>query len=276
MKKFLFRANNLTNEFDLNRIGGHFGISKKFRWEDSLRLNHTQLRYIIKEARSKYVRIYSFGSIVFTNLTESEILSFINYLSTNLNLKPQFNNKYEDVYELQSSENYSVKISNDYATCDIAQIGPITEIISLILARSVALDRMENSINKLIDEIEEKITFLEKGKLNIKDKDLAKLASRILNFKYSSISNIMLFDKPDITWEDISIDEFYHEIVELFELKDRYEQVKHKSEILMDITEVFSTLGHERRATRLEWTIIILIVIEIVITVSELAFKGLH
>jgi uncharacterized Rmd1/YagE family protein len=56
----------------------------------------------------------------------------------------------------------------------------------------------------------------------------------------------------------------------LFELSQRYQEIKHKSETLMDITEVFMGLSHASRATRLEWIIIVLIVIEIVIYLFEI------
>lgn len=276
LKKYLFNAYNLSSEIDLNKIAAHFDISRKFRWEDSLKLTYNQLKYIIQDTQYKYVRIYSYGSIVFTNFSEADIIAFTKYINANFNLKYPFLNKYEDTYELRAVHNAKLEAFNDYAVCENDSVGPVTEIISLILARSVALDKMENNISKLIDELEEEIIFLEKGKLDIEDKKMAKLASRILNFKYSSISNIMLFDKPDITWNDINIDEFYYEIVDIFELSDRYEQIKHKSEILMDITEVFSTLGHERRSTRLEWAVIILIVIEIVLSLVEMVQRGLH
>ena len=55
----------------------------------------------------------------------------------------------------------------------------------------------------------------------------------------------------------------------MFELSQRYNEIKYKSETLMDITEVFSNLSHARRSSRLEW-IIILIIIEIVIYVFEI------
>lgn len=46
------------------------------------------------------------------------------------------------------------------------------------------------------------------------------------------------------------------------ELDQRYQEIRHKSEPLLDITEVFSGLSHARQSVRLEW-IIILIAIEI-------------
>jgi uncharacterized Rmd1/YagE family protein len=58
-----------------------------------------------------------------------------------------------------------------------------------------------------------------------------------------------------------------------FELPQRYQEIKHKAETLLDITQVFSSLSHARRSARLEWIIIILIAIEIIIYLIEIIFK---
>lgn len=77
----------------------------------------------------------------------------------------------------------------------------------------------------------------------------------------------MLLDKPDLTWVNEEAGTLFDELSHIFELNDRYENIKHKTEILMDITTVFAGLAHAKRGTRLEWAIIILIGIEIVLSV---------
>lgn len=273
MKTNSFSAYALTNEFDLNEIAEHFNITKRFRWEDYLILNNDKISNIITSPAPKSVYIYSFGSIVFINFSAAEMTIFIKYMENNFNQsKNSFSVRYIEEYKLEILPDSENLISNHITNFSEEKKENI-DIISLVLARSVALERIEDSSSKALDEVEDIIKLLSKGKLNIKDEQLAKMASKILGFKYTSISYIMLLDKPDITWEDIDIDNFYYELIELFELKDRYEQVKHKLETLMDITEVFSTLTHARRSTRLEWMVIILILIEIFISFYEM-FKG--
>src|SRR6266567_4826510 len=79
------------------------------------------------------------------------------------------------------------------------------------------------------------------------------------------VAFVMVLDKPDITWENQEADRLYMIMANLFELNQRYQEIKHKSETLMDITGVFTSLSHARRASQLEWIIIALIFIEIVI-----------
>lgn len=274
MTKYYFSAYALTKEFELNSIAKYFNIEKKYKWEDSLVLNNQHLEDILGTLKnSKFVHIYSFGSIVLINFSDEEMTSFIKFLESNFNtsINP-FTLKYTDEYELKISDAEPHSISNDYAICPVDKVGDI-DIISLVLARSAALDKLENGISKVIDEVEDIIEVLEKGKLNLNDKDLAKMAARIFGFRYTSISYIMLLDKPDITWEDIDIDDFYYELAELFELEDRYNGAKKKLEFLTDMTEVFSSLTYERRSTRLEWMIIVLIAVEILLYLFEMFYK---
>jgi uncharacterized Rmd1/YagE family protein len=144
------------------------------------------------------------------------------------------------------------------------------DIVAFVVAKSVALERIEEQADTVLDEMEALISLLDRGKLSISDKKLAGLASKILNFKYRSIAFIMVLDKPDITWDNAEADRLYLTMATMFELSQRYQEIKHKSETLMDITGVFTDLSHARRSTRLEWIIIALIFIEIIIYLIQI------
>jgi uncharacterized Rmd1/YagE family protein len=113
------------------------------------------------------------------------------------------------------------------------------------------------------------MVFLDKGHLNLSDDKLAKMSGKILKFKYTTLSSIMVLDKPDIAWKNEDAEDFFMHLSDLFELKDRYEKIRHKTEVLLDITEVFSSLTHAKRGNRLEWAVIILISLEILMSVID-------
>jgi uncharacterized Rmd1/YagE family protein len=83
----------------------------------------------------------------------------------------------------------------------------------------------------------------------------------------------MVLDKPDITWDNADLDRLYSRMANLFELSQRYHEIRTKSETLMDITDVFTGLSHARRSARLEWIIIILIAVEIVLYLYDFFIK---
>ena len=144
------------------------------------------------------------------------------------------------------------------------------ELISIVIAKSVALERIEMQLGRILDDLESKIDNLEKGKLNIGNKELARITSRIVRHEYNTIAYIMILDKPDITWVNSEAAYFYEQMSEFFELNDRYEIIKNKTEILKNIIDGFSSISHSIRGLFVEWVIVILIVIEVILMVFDL------
>lgn len=266
MQVFEFRAFAVASEINLNSIAQHFGIIKKLKWEDNLALDQNHLQGIIAHPEGKTFHLFPFGSIVGVNLTLHEIKDILNYLKKydkDLGGKLEFN--FHDDFRLEFKEGCKTEFTNDSITVD-RLMDHQSSVISTILAKSVALEKNESETDLLLDEIEKVIEYLDKGHLNISDEKLAKISGKILRYKFNTISYIMLLDKPDIAWTNEDAEQFYVMMSDLFELHDRYETIKSKTEILMDVTEVFSGLAHAQRGTRLEWMIIILIAIEIVMS----------
>lgn len=259
----------LFNEISLNKVAKHFGIRKKFEWEDFLRLGVPELKGIINEPQGKLVDIFPFGSIVFINLQHHEIVDIVNYLMT---VEPALTNPsydYTDDYKLELTEEDE---SVDYDAMWVHKLADYqTGILSVVLAKSVALEKVEADIEELLDEIEPLIDRLQHGNLSARDGAVAKIASRILRFKYSTVSYIMLLDKPDITWNDADAELMYTNLSRVFELDERYDKLQAKSTTLMDILQMFTSLVQHRKSNSLEWMIIALIGIEIVISLVDFA-----
>lgn len=269
MKTFEFKSTLIDSEINLKEIALHFGINKKYKWEEPLVLNESFLKGLLPQPAGKYVYIFHFGSIVCINLTFHEIKDIVIYLKRiDKNLKETSQLGYVEDFKLIVNENSELEINYDSVVVDTQKEHHL-DIIATILAKSVALKKIEIDTDILLDEIENIMGFLDKGHLNLSDDKLAKMSGKILRFKYATLSNIMVLDKPDIAWKNEDAEDFFLHLSDLFELKDRYEKIRHKTEVLLDITEVFSSLTHAKRGNRLEWAVIILILIEIVMAVVE-------
>lgn len=268
-----FKAAALTSEIGLNKIAAHFGYSRKFKWEESLVLAENALMGVVREPAGKAAYIFPFGSVVFVNCEHHQMMDIIRYLGqVERNLASVSRLEYSDDYMIEVSEDGEPSINND---CLVAPADESyhREIVATILAKSVALERIESAIDSLLDEIEEIVAYLRQGRLTMGDEQLAMISARILGFKLSTVSYIMLLDKPDITWSNEAAATLYEQLGALFELNDRYHSVRHKTETLMDITTVFAGLTHARRGNRLEWAVIILIAIEIVLSLVDMFWK---
>lgn len=269
MRNFHFKSFVIAPEINLNKIASYFGINKKFKWEEPLVLDEKYLKGVIPQPEDKNVYIFHFGSIVCINLAFHEIKDIVSYLKKiDENLNENINVNRADDFHLYVDEKASFELN--YNSVTVTELKkPHLDIISTILAKSIALEKIEEDIDLLLDDIEKIIIYLDKGHLNISDEKLAKTSAKVLRFKYNTLSYIMILEKPDLAWTNEHIEDFYVELSDLFELKDRYEKIRHKTEVLLDITEVFSGLTHSKRGTRLEWMVIILILIELAVSLFD-------
>ncbi|MCK9858984.1 RMD1 family protein [Paenibacillus sp. ATY16] len=274
MKEMTFKAFAITNEIDLNQIAIHCGIPKKYTWEQPLMLKGEVLAAILKHpvADSQQVLVFSFGSIVFVNHSRPEdIKVFLGYLQS---FEPDIDilnaDRYTDDYRLHYGEFETFELTDEYVEVPEYEVFH-PELISTVLAKSVALEKVEEQLGKIHDKLETMIERLEKGKLRIGNKELARTTAIILRYEYNTLGYIMILDKPDITWSSSQAGEFYDSMLEFFELNDRYKILKSKTEFLHHIMEGFSTISHSIRGLFVEWIIVILIVIEVTLTVLQIA-----
>lgn len=231
MRDLTFKAFAITHEIDLNKIAIHCGIPKKFTWEEPLIVKGDILKSILFQNvdESQMVLVFSFGSIVFINhSTPNEITAFLNYLhSFEPDIDVKSVDRYSDDYSLHIKETESIELTDEYVVVPEYE-SYYPELISTVLAKSVALEKTEEQLGQINDKLETMIDRLEKGKLRIGNKELARTTAKIIRHEYNTLAYIMILDKPDITWTSSTAGEFYDRMLEFFELNDRYKILKAK------------------------------------------------
>jgi required for meiotic nuclear division protein 1 len=273
VKEITFKAFAITHEIDLNKIAIHCGIPKKYTWEQPLILRGDILESILHQNvdDSQMVLVFSFGSIVFINHSHvDEITVLLHYIHS---FEPDFeieqSDRYTDDYCLHITETENLELTDEYVVVpEYEDFYP--ELISTVIAKSVALEKTEEQLGKIHDKLETMIDRLEKGRLRIGNKELARTTAKIVRHEYNTLAYIMILDKPDITWTSSTASEFYDKMVEFFELNDRYKILKSKTDILYNIMDGFSTISHSIRGLFVEWIIVTLIVVEIGLTILEI------
>lgn len=275
-----FKAYAVTNEIDLNNIALHNGIPKKYTWEEPLILTPTLLEKIFgfSSFQEKKAFIFSFGSFVTINFSESEDNQMVQYLKQNekeIDLKNW--RRYFDEYELkveeisleETEEEFPFLITDEELSVNEYEVA-FAELVATILAKSVALEKAEENMKKILDRIETMVERIEKGRFRLSDRKLAKTIAQVLRHEYNTIAYIMILDRPDLTWESNRNSMLYDKLSEFFELTDRYEILKSKTDILNSIIDGFATISHSLRGTFIEWLIVLLIVIEVILMLLDL------
>jgi len=273
MQATTFKAFAIGSEIDLNQIAVHCGIRKKYTWEEPLVLKDGILASILgpDADETRQVLVFSFGSIVFVNHQTQGMTDFLRFIHS---FEPQIDmenaGRFTDDYSLHAGATDRIELTDEYAAVPEHEIF-YPELISTVLAKSVALERIEEQLGRINDKLETLLVRLEKGKLRVGNKELARTTAHIMRHEYNSLSYVMILDKPDVTWTNSQAGQFYDRLMEFFELNDRYEILKKKTEVLYHIMEGFSTISHSMRGLFVEWIIVILIVVEVGLTVLQIA-----
>lgn len=148
------------------------------------------------------------------------------------------------------------------------------QIVADVLAKSVVLAHYEQTIARVFDAIEPLAEDLNKSGSSLRsDKELLRHIGRTLLIQTKTVWRVEVGDKPDILWEMPDLEVLYSRLVDEYELTERHLALERKLELIARTATTALELLNNKRSLRVEWYIVILIVIEIGISIYELAGK---
>lgn len=266
-----FRALALSPEIPLSAIAETLGLRRRFAWEDPLELAGDTLRRLWPDAGDEQVFLFAFGAVVFVESNEPGIRNVLDALGRlHPSLKQPQPFRWSDHYRLVVDSEEPPTCDNDGITVPVAGNKSVV-VLATILAKSVALERVEAALEAALDQSEKRIESLERGSLRSAGADatMARDAGAVLRLEYESIHYLGLPDKPECTWDDDNAERLYTQLERQFELRERYAAVRHRVDVLKDLNGTFANLAHAKRSARLEWIIILLIAFEIVLPAAR-------
>ncbi|MGM4954077.1 RMD1 family protein [Bradyrhizobium barranii] len=72
-------------------------------------------------------------------------------------------------------------------------------------------------------------------------------------------------EKPDALWDKPELERFYSRLKDEYELKERLEMLERKLSAISGTANALTDIIDTRRSLRLEWVIVVLIVMEVAI-----------
>ena len=90
------------------------------------------------------------------------------------------------------------------------------------------------------------------------------------------VGRVAVGEKPDVLWDRPGLTRLFSRLEDEYELQERKLAVDRKLDLISRTVETFADLLQNKRALRVEWYIVVLIVIEIVLTLYQLLFLGKH
>jgi len=236
----------------LQKIASYLEMSFPISWKDYIVVKGKHLDTILKyRTSSKQVYLFEFGCVTFVNFESEEIRVFLEYLeSLTVILNSEYFAKYYETHTIKvynSGECRLWKGNDDFVEYN----DYIIPIVCTVLSRSVALSKIEDDANLLLDRSENIITFLQKGKLRASKKELASITAKILRFEYDSVGNIKVLERSSLIDQSIEARSVYDILAGHFELGERFENIKNKCDELQKIIKIYSSLSYKNAENKL-------------------------
>jgi uncharacterized Rmd1/YagE family protein len=150
-------------------------------------------------------------------------------------------------------------------------------VIADALAKSVSLARDEREVNRVFDVIEPFARQLaDSGRPPFNRRAMLRLIGQALLAQHRVSGRVAVEEKPDVLWDSPNLERLYARLEDEYELKERAGTLKRKLEVIVETAHALTDIMDANRATRLEVTIAILIVAELLVSFVQivLAWRG--
>lgn len=222
----------------------------------------------IKAGENGYAVLLRFGVVILIELTELEENRFIQDLSSFLH--ERFRNPELEEADIVIDQNLNERIdASGRVVLRKATIERL-QVVSIILAKSVVLAHYEKQVANVFNRIEKLAGSLKWGRIPSKGKALLKDIGDVLTIQAWTVGRVEVTEKPELIWDDLQLDRLYERLANEYELRDRDLALSRKLELISNTAEMFLELMHSRQSIRVEWYIVVLIIIEVVIILYEM------
>jgi uncharacterized Rmd1/YagE family protein len=144
-------------------------------------------------------------------------------------------------------------------------------VVADALAKTVALARDEREVNKVFDVIEPFAAQLAAhGKPPFRRRAMLRLIGQALLAQHRVSGRVAVEEKPDVLWDRPDLERLYARLVDEYELNERGGVLKRKLDVIVETAHALTDIIDADRATRLEATIVLLIVAELAVSMYQI------
>jgi len=145
------------------------------------------------------------------------------------------------------------------------------QTVAVILGKSVALARYEARMADAFESVEPVAAELQRSaSMGRPAKELLRQIGDVLRMRHQMVGMVEVIDKPELVWDRPDLDRLYTRLRDEYELADRHRALDRKLDLIEGTVQTVLDLHQDRRSLRVEWYIVILILVEIVITLFDL------
>lgn len=151
---------------------------------------------------------------------------------------------------------------------------PRLQLVAAVLAKSVVLAEYETGAAQVFDQIEPFAASLQNRTFNRwRATDLLSQIGNSLMIQHKIVGRVEIVDKPELLWEYPEFDRLYDRLEDEYEIRERHLALERKLELVSHTAQTALDIQQGKIGLRLEWYVVILIVIEVFLSLYDLFVK---
>ncbi|MEA5464189.1 RMD1 family protein [Leptothoe sp. PORK10 BA2] len=148
------------------------------------------------------------------------------------------------------------------------------QIVAEALAKSVVLDYYEQEVFSLFEQIKPFTTAIQNPKQRPpQQKELLRYIGGILLIQQKMLGIVEVGDKPDPIWDFPDLNRLYLRLEDEYELRERLLILEQKLTLISRSVETALGILQQGSSHRVEWYVVILIVVEILLSIYEILLQ---
>ena len=210
---------------------------------------------------------HDFGAVVFVGVSEAECAQVLKALVRELGSEPRA--PLEETFAVQIVGGAAPAVRFDRVV--VPELNArVVEIITLVVAQSVAMEYYEGDVDALVGALEERSSALARdGALYGSPRALLKFIGRGMTMRTRVVHTLSLLDSPGATWDDEALDRLYRGLRTSFEIEERYRALDHELRIVQDNLALLVDMVRQRRLILLEVAVVVFVAAELLVLVGQ-------
>ena len=215
----------------------------------------------------KSVCIFTYGCLVAWGLSEDEEKSILK------ELEPYQTNPLElfkdDTIKYLTGKKTKIDETTDELI--VEEDDPFIKLsISYALSQSIKLIVFESSVDKTIEKTQQFPKELaQQGKISMSKRTLSKKIGELFATRNLINLHSKLLDTPEFFWKRSRYEPYYLMAAEFLDIQMRTDILNRRLEIMHELYGALSDELNHKHSARLEWVIILLIVVEVLISIFD-------
>jgi len=148
------------------------------------------------------------------------------------------------------------------------------QVVADVLAKSTVLTHYEEATGAAFDRVEPLAQDLAQGgRSRRKVKELLKHIGDALLVETTTIGRVQVTEKPEVLWENADLELLYARLTDEYELTERHVGLERKLAVVSRTAETLLGVLQQNSSHRVEWYIVILIVVELALMLAEMTMR---